>query len=543
MMEKGYLSLVLHAHLPFVRHPEFPDFLEEDWLYEAITETYIPLLKVYQQLIDDGIPFRITMSLSPTLIAMLQDPLLQQRYMRKIEKLIELAEKEVIRTKWLPELHESAQMYLEHFRFCRYFFVEKYHSDLTRAFKELVDQGCLELITCGATHGFIPLMLNPTAIRAQIVAAVQVHTHALGRAPRGIWLPECGYYPGVDEILRKEGLRFFFTDAHGILHASPRPKYGIFAPIYCPSGVAAFGRDLESSHQVWSANEGYPGDPDYREFYRDIGYDLDYDYLRPYLPGSGIRVHTGIKYFRITGNTSDKLPYNRWRAQERAAVHAGNFMFNREKQIEYLASILDRPPIIVSPYDAELFGHWWFEGPAWLNYLIRKMAYDQKMIKLISPGDYLEMYPRNQVAVPSMSSWGYKGFNEVWLEKSNDWIYRHLHKVAERMIDLAATFPEADGILRRALNQAARELLLLQSSDWAFIMKTGTMVDYAVKRTKAHIHRFNRLYDQIYSNQIDPLYLKELEEKDNLFPKLDYSIYHPLHPVLNGSRELLTTNR
>lgn len=542
MMEKGYLSLVLHAHLPFVRHPEFPDFLEEDWFYEAITETYIPLLKVYQQLVSDGIPFRITMSLSPTLIAMLQDPLLQQRYLKKIEKLIELAEKEVIRTKWLPEFHDSAQMYLEHFRFCHYFFAEKYRCDLILAFKEMMMHGCLELITCGATHGFMPLMINPTAIRAQIATAVQVHTQALGRAPRGIWLPECGYLPGVDEILRKEGIRFFFTDAHGILHASPRPKYGVFAPIYCPSGVAAFGRDLESSQQVWSANEGYPGDPDYREFYRDIGYDLDYEYLRTYLPTSGIRVHTGIKYFRITGNTFDKSPYNRWAAQERAAIHAGNFMFNREKQSEYLASILDRPPIIVSPYDAELFGHWWFEGPTWLNYLIRKVSCDQKTIKLISPGDYLEMYPRNQVSVPSMSSWGYKGFNEVWLEESNDWIYRHLHKIAERMIELAATFPGADGILRRALNQAARELLLLQSSDWAFIMKTGTMVDYAVKRTKVHIHRFNQLYDQIHSNRIDPLYLKELEEKDNLFPKLDYRIYHPLQPVQNLPQELATTH-
>jgi 1,4-alpha-glucan branching enzyme len=354
-------------------------------------------------------------------------------------------------------------------------------------------------------------------------------------------LPECGYQPGVDEILRQEGIRFFFTDAHGVLHASPRPKYGVFAPLYCPSGVAAFGRDIESSKQVWSANEGYPGDPDYREFYRDIGYDLEYEYLRPYLPSSGIRVHTGIKYHRITGRTENKQPYNMWIARERAAVHTGNFMFNRQKQVEYLAEFLDRPPIVVSPYDAELFGHWWFEGPAWLNFLIRKIAYDQKTIRLISPGDYLEMYPRNQVSVPSMSSWGYRGFNEVWLEGSNDWIYRHLHKAADRMVELATAFPAADGDLRRALNQAARELLLLQSSDWAFIMKTGTMVDYAIRRTNVHIHRFIQLYEQIKYNRIDPGYLYEIEQKDNIFPSLNYQIYNPQIPVKDLDREVAAT--
>ncbi|MGD9155696.1 MAG: DUF1957 domain-containing protein [Bacillota bacterium] len=526
-MEKGYLALVLHAHLPYVRHPEFADFLEEDWFYEAITETYIPLLKVFQELVADGIPFRITMSLSPTLLAMFKDPLLQQRYLKKIENLIWLGEKEVSRTKWLPRFHEIALMYLHHYRFCHYFFAEKYRCDLTNAFRELAEAGVLELITCGATHGFLPLMVNQAAISAQIKAAVNYHIQTLGLVPRGIWLPECGYNPGVDELLRQEGLRFFFTDAHGVMHASPRPKYGIFAPIYCPSGVAAFGRDLESSKQVWSANEGYPGDPDYREFYRDIGFDLEYEYLRPHLPGSGIRIQTGLKYYRITGHTADKQPYNIGAGREKAAVHAGNFMFNREKQVEYLASILDRPPVIVSPYDAELFGHWWFEGPQWLNFLIRKIAFDQKTIKLVSPGDYLESFPRNQVSVPSMSSWGYKGYNEVWLEGSNDWIYPHLHKAADRMVELACCFPGAGGDLRRALNQAAREVLLLQSSDWAFIMKTGTMVDYAIKRTKVHINRFNNLYDQIKYNRLDLQYLQQLEDKDNLFPAINYELYHP----------------
>ncbi len=526
-MEKGYLSLVLHAHLPYVRHPEYPDFLEEDWLFEAISETYIPLLRVFENLAADGIKFRITMSLSPPLLAMLGDELLQQRYLKKLESLIELAAKEVERTKWLPEFHEVALMYHEHFQFCRYFFAEKYRCNLINAFREAQNSGNVEIITCGATHGYLPLMLNETAVKAQIRMAVKNHTESLGSKPRGIWLPECAYQPGHDQFLKEEGLRFFFLDAHGIFFASPRPKYGIFAPLYSPSGVAAFGRDLGSSKQVWSANEGYPGDPQYREFYRDIGYDLDYEYLKPHLPSSGIRASTGIKYFRITGRDMAKQPYNPHLAREQAALHAGNFMFNREKQIEHLAGIIDRKPIIISPYDAELFGHWWFEGPQWLDYLIRKITFDQSVIKLITPGDYLEIYPKNQVSVPSQSSWGYRGYNEVWLEGSNDWIYRHLHKAADRMVELATLFPEAHGDLARALNQAAREVLLLQSSDWAFIMKTGTMVDYAVKRTKTHLNRFHKLYDQIKYNRIDPAYLNKLEGLDNLFPNIDYRIYSP----------------
>jgi 1,4-alpha-glucan branching enzyme len=538
-VEKGYLALVLHAHLPFVRHPEFPDFLEENWFYEAITETYIPLLKVFQELTNSGIRFRITMSLSPPLVSMFKDSLLQQRYLNKIENLIILAEKEVERTRWLPQFHELALMYRDHFRFCHYFFAEKYRCDLTTAFRELSEAGSLELITCGTTHGFLPLIINPIAAQAQIKLAVDFHTETFGQIPKGIWLPECGYQPGIDEVIREAGVRYFFTDAHGIFHASPRPKYGVFAPIYCPSGVAAFGRDLESSKQVWSADEGYPGDYDYREFYRDIGYDLEYDYLRPHLPSSGIRVHTGIKYYRVTGRTMDKQIYNPWVAKDRVATHAGNFMFNREKQIEYLTSLLDRRPIIVAPYDAELFGHWWFDGPSWLEFLIKKITYDQNTIKLISPSEYLSIYPRNQVSTPSMSSWGYKGYNEVWLEGSNDWIYRHLHKIADRMVELAESFPEANGDLRRALNQAARELLLLQSSDWAFIMKTGTMVDYAIRRTKIHINRFNKLYDQIKYNRLDINYLNTLEEKDNIFPGINYEIYNP-KKVVYPKRSLMT---
>lgn len=523
---KGYLCLVLHAHLPFVRHVEHETFLEEDWLFEAITETYIPLLKLFGKLEDDDISYRIAVSLSPTLVAMLNDWSLQERYLKRLNGRVELAAKEIERTRWDARLNRLALMYHWLFEDTRRTYVDRYSKDLVSAFRELGARGHVELMTCAATHGYLPLMdVNRNAVRAQVEIGCRQHERNFGVRPKGIWLPECGYAPGIDEVLRDCGVRYFFTDTHGILHATPRPRFGVFAPVYCPSGVAAFGRDMESSKQVWSAKEGYPGDYWYRDFYRDVGFDLDYDYVRPYLHGDGVRVHTGIKYCRITGPGDAKEVYEPEKALEKAAEHAGNFMFNREKQVEHLRGVLGKPPLVVAPYDAELFGHWWFEGVEWLDFLLRKCAHDQDVLELTTPTEYLAAHPRNQVATPSMSSWGYKGYNEVWLGPSNDWIYRHLHSAAYNMVELANAGSGGDPLVERAIKQAAREILLAQSSDWAFIMKTGTAVQYAVRRTKEHIARFTKLYEDIKQGNIDIDWLNDVESKDNIFPEIDYRVY------------------
>ncbi len=526
-MSKGYLALVLHAHLPFLRHPEDEYFLEERWLYEAITETYIPLIQVFERLTQDNIPFRLTLSLSPPLVCMLNDSLLQQRYIKKLKSMLELAEKEVERTKGTP-FYDTACMYRQQLNSAYHIFCDQYQGNLNRAFKKFQDLGCLELITCGATHGYLPLMNREESIYAQIETAVKVYVKNFGRRPQGIWLPECAYKVGVDNILKEFGIKFFFTDTHGVLYAERRPRYGVFAPIYCPSGVAAFARDVESSKQVWSSNEGYPGDADYREYYRDIGYDLDEEYIWEYIHPDGIRHNTGFKYYRITGNVdlADKQPYVPHWARQKAQIHAGNFMFNREKQIEYLCSIMDRPPIIVAPYDAELFGHWWYEGPIWLEALIRKIHFDTDKIQLVAPSDYLKYHPKNQVTVPCESSWGNNGYHQVWLHNDNHWIYRHLHYAADRMVEMANQNKDCRDTLRqRALNQAARELMLAQASDWAFIMYTKTTVDYAVRRTKIHLDNFLRLYKMIAANKIEDGWLTQLEQTNNIFPEMDFRTF------------------
>lgn len=525
-MAKGYVAIVLHAHLPYVRHPEHDSFLEEKWLFEAISETYIPLITSFETLFYEGVDYRVTMSLTPSLLTMLTDPLLQGRYINYLNKLIELSEKEIERTGNQPEFNRLARMYNAKYRNDLYIFRDKYNCNIVTAFKSLQESGKLEIITCAATHGFLPLMsISPEAIRAQISIGVKTYERYLNRRPRGIWLPECGYIPEVETGLKENGIEYFITESHGVLYANPRPIFGTYTPIVTPNGLVVFGRDMESSKQVWSANEGYPGDYDYREFYRDIGYDLDYEYIKDYISTDGNRVHTGIKYYRITGKTNDKQPYNPDWARNKADIHAGNFMFNREKQIEYLSEKMDRPPVVVCPYDAELFGHWWYEGPYWIYSLFKKIHFDQNVFKLTTLSEYMAENPVMQVSSPCPSTWGYKGYNEVWLNSSNDWIYKHLHKSAEMMVELANENFFADGIKKEALNQAARELLLAQSSDWAFIMKTGTMVQYAEKRTKDHLGRFTKIYHDIKEDNIDVAWLRDIQYKDNIFPEIDYKVY------------------
>ena len=519
---EGYLALILHAHLPYVRHPEHEKFLEETWLFEAITESYVPLLQRLEQWKHEGIRAPITLTLTPTLCAMLQDPLLQERYERHLNGLIELTDKEVHRTLWEKPLHALALFYHERLSWIRKFYQAK-QRNLISGFSALQNSGHIEIITCAATHAVLPLLADHApSVRAQILVARDHHRACFGRDPRGIWLPECAYSEGLEEALKEADLRWFAVDTHGLLHARPRPRYGIFAPILTESGLAVFGRDLESARQVWSRNEGYPGDPRYRDFYRDIGFDLDFDYIKEYLPGSDKRAFTGIKYYRIGAGESGKQVYE-WDPALRAAdEHAGLFLNGRMAQISRLREIMGQPPIVLCPYDAELFGHWWYEGPEFLDLFVRKAFYDQKVFSFITPGDYLERHPTHQVATPSASSWGEEGYWRVWLNEKNEWVYRHLHAAQEQMTELARRFAAPNLLQERALKQAGSELLLAQSSDWPFIMKTGTSPEYAKRRVKEHLLRFNTIYEQLGNGEIDEKLLAELEKRDNPFPEIQW---------------------
>ena len=558
MQKKGYVSFVLHAHLPFIHHPESNDYLEESWLYEAISETYIPLLKNFKKLVDEGVNFRITMSMTPPLLSMLDNKLLQQKYINYLENLIELSEKEIKRTTFNEKMNNLSKYYYERYSEDLRLFRDEFKFDLISQFKHFQDIGVLEIITCGATHGYFPILyVNEKTVRAQIAVGVQTYERYFGKKPRGIWLPECGYVPEADKYLREFGVDYAIVESHGVLYANPTPVYGTLAPIVSPQGFTVFGRDMESSRQVWSSINGYPGDYNYRDFYRDIGYEADYDYIKPYIAHNGVRVHTGIKYHRITGDTDNKDIYDIQWAKDSAERQAGHFLNSRTEQIENASHYMNKPPIVLCPYDAELYGHWWYEGPYWLYILFKKIYYDECNFELITPSEYMDKYPEIQQCQPCRSSWGANGYSEVWLNPSNDYAHKHLHTAGDRMCELAYKFRDSYDILNnldnqikelkkekkpitsitssskyrntklqvRALNQAARELLLAQSSDWLFIITNNTMVDYAHRRIKDHIGRFTRLYNELNSGKIDRKFLSEIEEKDSVFPDIDYRIY------------------
>ena len=186
---------------------------------------------------------------------------------------------------------------------------------------------------------------------------------------------------------------------------------------------------------------------------------------------------------------------------------------------------MDFDSLIVSPFDAELFGHWWFEGPRFLESFIRMVAKAEDF-RLTTPSEFLVEHPSQQVVRLNPSSWGEAGFNGVWLDQSNAWIYPQLYGATRRMAQLARTHRDTrDPFVERALRQAARELLLAQSSDWAFLMKNRTAPDYAAARTREHLSRFNRIYDQLCATQIEAEFLAECEARTPIFPNLDWRYY------------------
>lgn len=548
-MPTGYFSLILHAHLPFVRHPEYPEFLEEDWLYEAITEVYLPLVFIFQNLGEAGVKPRLAMNLSPPLCEMLADKLLQTRYTRHLENLLELADKEVHRTeREAMEFHDVARMYADNLRASLGLWNDRYKRDLVGAFRQLQDDGAIEIITCGATHGFLPLISTAEARRAQVSVAVANYRKHFGRQPRGIWLPECAYEPGIEILLEDAGIEYFISDTHAILYGDPRPRYGVHAPVLCPNGTAVFARDVETSQQVWSSEVGYPGSDVYREFYRDIGWDLPIDYLRPHLHEDGNRRHLGLKYHRITGRNvpqQNKAPYDPALAREKAAENASHFIGERITQARLLhAEFGGHPPLVVSPYDAELFGHWWFEGPQFIDFFFRKLHFDQSDVVAITPGDFLDSGLPIQRQQPTASSWGENGYYKVWLNDKNSWMYPYQHDAERRMTELANRFRDAEipgrgdtesetsasprlpaSVSHRLLNQLARELLLAESSDWAFQIYQGTTVEYSSRRFQSHIHRFDLLAKMLETGDVDFEMLAEIERRDNIFPEIDYSVY------------------
>ncbi|MFA6505514.1 MAG: 1,4-alpha-glucan branching protein domain-containing protein [Treponemataceae bacterium] len=523
------VALVLHAHLPFVRHPEYPRFLEERWLFEAISETYLPLLRVFDRLEADKVPFRLAMSFSPTLCEMLSDPLLRERYVEHLDRLIELGLRETIRTENDPKVNRLARFYYDRAVEDRVLFTERYEKDLLKAFDFYHKKGRLELLTTAATHAFLPFLASsPEALQAQIEVALSTHRSHFGKNPAGFWLPELGWFPGADALLRAYNFSYTIVDSHGLIFADPAPAKGTFGPVRTPEGLAVFSRDLYASREVWDKDSGFPADAVYRDFYRDIGYELPYEAVDCFLEPTGARSSTGFKYWAVTDRSAEKEVYDPDEAARRVVEHAQSFINARVRRGSEASALMGTAGAAICAYDAELFGHWWFEGPAFIENLFR-IAARRDDILMLSPSDILDADEPLQEAVPQYSSWGANGYAETWLDSSNDWMYRHMLRSVVRMSELAERFPDDGGLKERALNQAARELLLSQASDWAFILKNNTSPDYARTRVEEHIKNFTTIYESLGGNYISTEWLTNLEKRHKLFSTINYRVFRRKH--------------
>jgi len=527
MSTKGYLAIVLHAHLPFVRHPEHARAMEERWLFEALAECYLPLLGAFDRLHRGAVPFAVTMSLTPPLASMLRDDLLRRRFHEYLERIERLADKETTRLRDDERFRPIAQFYVEHLVEVRRTW-DRIRGDVVGALVGHADAQEIDLISCSATHAYLPgLLATRRALRAQLRVGMRAFEHLTGRRPQGIWLPECAYSPEFDAEIAQAGFRYTVLDSHGVSFARPRPPFGVSAPIASNAGVVFFARDPESSKQVWSRHEGYPGDVYYRDFYRDVGFDLPVEYLGDEVGPFGARTMTGLKYHRITGTTDDKAPYQPGVALERASEHAGNFLQNRIAQVRHVTGELPVPPIVVAPYDAELFGHWWFEGPSFLEGFFRQLhkvrLAGEDALEAVTLRGYLDRHPVIMRAMPAASSWGAGGYGEVWVGPESSKVWRHVHHAGRYVAWILDRHRSADGAKGRALDQMIRELLLLQSSDWGFIITNKTVAPYAWARIRAHVHRLRHLGYLVQKpslEEADVAFVDDVSSRDNFLADL-----------------------
>ena len=375
MSAPGKIHLLLHAHLPFVREPEYDRFLEENWFFEAMAETYLPLIQMLRRLQEKGVPGTLNLSVSSALLAMLTDSLLLEKFTRHLHRQMELIEKERERARGNDELSPVVDFYYRR----QVALIDTWERDcrceIVPALKQLEDCGKLNLLTCVGTHPFLPAYQSDVqAIKLQLGVTVRAFEEAFGRRPSGLWLPECGYFEGLDTLLAEFGFKYFFLETHGVLLAKPAPKYGVFAPIKTPAGLYCMGREQASSMEVWSRKTGYPGHPEYREFFKDIASERDRNYLGDYFMAGDTPIETGLKYYRITGS-EDKQIYRPWNAMRLVEDHARLFVANREATVtELLPNMEGNKVSILCPYDAELFGHWWFEGPLFIEKMFERAA-------------------------------------------------------------------------------------------------------------------------------------------------------------------------
>ena len=555
-MTIGSFVFMLHSHLPFYRKAGMWPFGEEN-LYECMAETYVPLLNAISELYDEGIKAKLTVGITPILAEQLNDEHLKEGFIKYLDSRIEQVSKDLERYPNPNVAHSQhlkylAKYYFDWFNHIKDCFINKYNKDLIGNFAKYQNLGCIEITTSGATHGFSPLLATDSNLNAQFKVGSDTTTRLFGKKPRGCWLPECAYRPAykykdkngeekwrsaIEVTLQNNDIEYFFTESHvieGGVSVGNRRVIGVYGNIeYIPlppraatgcstyeaywlpdAQVAVMGRNDRAGYQVWSAADGYPGDGCFREF------DKKDD-------------KSGMHYWRITSPTTDlgdKMLYDPVLAMSKVNENSDHYTTLIYHMLNDYKNATGENGLVMVAFDTELFGHWWFEGVEFIKQVIRKFATYTPEVERMTAAEYLDKYPpKRAIAIPE-SSWGQGGHYWVWQNQQVEWIWPIIHACEKRICNIVSKFEKQpdDSLTLRALNQLARENLLLQSSDWPFLITTWQARDYARDRFNEHVKRFETIADMLESGNIDDSKLKEIESIDNCFSVIDYRIYLPI---------------
>ncbi|AEC52883.1 hypothetical protein PNA2_1970 [Pyrococcus sp. NA2] len=523
---KGYLTFVLHTHIPYVRkHGKWP--FGEEWLFEVIAGSYIPLLMEFERLKEKRVEFELVISFTPVLMEQLNDAYMKEQFEEFMKVKIEAMKKDL--EKFKDEKVKRAIRYMIGYFENVYSYWEKINGDLLKEFRRLQKEGHLEIITSAATHGYLPLLGRDEAIEGQIANGIETYKKYFKDTPKGLWLPECGYRPsglwrspssekvvwrkGIEHFLEKYGIRYFIVESHLIDEGSATLRYGeilpanskrsTLRPYFLKNGIAVFARNRETGAQVWSSHIGYPGDPWYREFHKRAE-------------------RSGGRYWRVTGtrDLGKKEPYEPEKALERVEEHAMHFIGLVSSLLENFEKEEGEKGIVVAPYDTELFGHWWFEGVKWLGRVL-ELA-ENNGIKTVTLENFLEEFNGKRYEIElKEGSWGMYGNHYTWWNPRVEWTWKVIHLAEDRMVYLATKYHGKDPIANRILEQLVRELLLLESSDWQFLITMKQGEEYGKARIVEHAYKFNKLAEEleryVKTGEFDLETLEKIEEEDKVF--------------------------
>ncbi|MGA1875061.1 MAG: 1,4-alpha-glucan branching protein domain-containing protein [bacterium] len=532
----GTYLLILHFHIPYVLHH---DRMNEEWLYEAVAETYIPLLNILHRLARKNISPKITLDISPVLAEQLATPYFVKEFQHYCHQKSALAQEDKkIFARSNPEMERLATLWQKFYYKTKHLFTEQYEGDIIKSFRHLQEKGHIEIMSCGATHGYFPAFAEDASINAQIRMARSSYERLFGISPRGIWLPECGYRPpthwtfpltsrkhrparfrrGIEEFLGENGFHYFIIDQEQYrkssskeLDKTPWDTYYLQNP-RMQNPVSLFVRDADLSEQIWDFRIGYPGDGRYLDFHKKHW-------------GSGNR------YWRITDKHLDmayKEIYAPESVKDLITQQAGHYKWYVKRALKRRFLKNNLGGLKVTAFDAELFGHWWFEGPAWLHELLKWIHGDPE-IGTFTCSEYRERYPANQYIQLPESSWGKGADSSTWINPGLEWVWERIYSAEEEMRHLADHFKDQkDPFLRRILQQCIRELLILQSSDWEFMISTNSTKDHGERRIVEHHEDFKRLVHLAYTWEHDPnlstenlRLLKECEKRECIFTDPD----------------------